>query len=60
MAKINTPVPSGRERRAPLVAVVDDEQINVDVISAFLRDQGYDVLPALSGEQALELCMAAV
>jgi len=57
MAKINTPVPSGRERRAPLVAVVDDEQINVDVISAFLRDQGYDVLPALSGEQALELCM---
>ena len=57
MAKINTPVPSGRQRRAPLVLIVDDEQINVDVISAFLRDQGYDVLPALSGEQALAVCM---
>jgi signal transduction histidine kinase len=56
MAKINTPVPSGRERRAPLVLVVDDEQVNVEVICAFLGDQGYDVLPALSGEQALELC----
>lgn len=56
MAKINTPVPSGRERRAPVVLVVDDEQVNVEVISAFLGDQGYDVLPASSGEQALELC----
>jgi CheY-like chemotaxis protein len=37
MAKFNTPVPSGRERRAPLVVVVDDEQINVEVISAFLQ-----------------------
>ena len=57
VAKINTPVPSGRERRAPLVVVVDDEPVNVEVISAFLADQGYDVLPASSGEQALELCM---
>jgi two-component system sensor histidine kinase/response regulator len=57
MAKFNTPVPSGKQRRAPLVLVVDDESINVEVISAFLGDQGYDVLPALSGEQALELCM---
>jgi CheY-like chemotaxis protein/anti-sigma regulatory factor (Ser/Thr protein kinase) len=56
MAKINTPVPSGRKRRAPLVAVVDDERVNVEVISTFLRDAGYDVLPASSGEQALELC----
>src|SRR4029453_6557931 len=57
MARINTPVPSGRERRAPLGVVVEVEQINVELISAFLQDQGYDVLPALSGEQALELCM---
>ena len=57
MAKINTPVPSVRDRRAPLVLVVDDEQTNVDVISAILSDRGYDVLPALGGEQALELCM---
>jgi len=57
MAKINTPVPSGKQRRAPVVLVVDDERVNVEVISAFLGDQGYDVLPALSGEQALELCM---
>jgi len=57
MAKINTPVPSGKQRRAPVVLVVDDERVNVEVISAFLGDQWYDVLPALSGEQALELCM---
>ena len=56
MSRINTPTPSLRERRAPLVLVVDDEQVNVEVISAFLADRGYGVLPALSGKQALELC----
>jgi CheY-like chemotaxis protein len=53
MASRNTPVPSGKERRAPLVMVVDDESINVKLISALLTERGYDVLPALSGEEAL-------
>ena len=56
MARIDTPVPSGRERRAPLVAVVDDEAANVDAIRLILSEHGYDVLPAVSGEQVLELC----
>jgi two-component system sensor histidine kinase/response regulator len=34
--------------------VVDDESINVQLISTLLIERGYDVLPALSGEQALE------
>ncbi|HET7065274.1 MAG TPA: hybrid sensor histidine kinase/response regulator [Rudaea sp.] len=54
MASRNTPVPSGKERRAPLVMVVDDESINVQLISTLLTERGYDVLPALSGEEALE------
>jgi two-component system, sensor histidine kinase and response regulator len=54
MANRNTPVPSGRERRAPLVMVVDDELINVQLVTTLLTERGYDVLPALSGEEALE------
>ena len=54
MASRNTPVPSGKERRAPLVMVVDDEAINVELISSLLTERGYDVEPALSGEQALQ------
>ena len=53
MASRNTPVPSGKERRAPLVMVVDDESVNVQIISALLTERGYNVLPALSGEEAL-------
>src|SRR6185369_6849337 len=58
MASRNTPVPSGKERRAPLVMVVDDESINVKLMSALLTERGYDVLPALSGEEALARSVA--
>ena len=54
MVGTDTPVPAGRERRVPLVLVVDDEQTNVQVVGALLAEQGYDVLPATSGAQALE------
>jgi len=54
MTNRNTPVPSGKERRAPLVMVVDDEPINVQLVSTLLTEFGYEVLPALSGEEALE------
>ncbi|HEX3125108.1 MAG TPA: response regulator, partial [Rhodanobacteraceae bacterium] len=54
MTNRNTPVPSGKERRAPLVMVVDDEPVNVQLVSTLLTEFGYEVLPALSGEEALE------
>ena len=54
MARRITPVPSGKERRAPLVMVVDDEPLNVQLIGTLLTERGYDVLSALSGEEALE------
>lgn len=34
--------------------VVDDEPSNVQLIGTLLTERGYDVLPALSGKQALE------
>jgi signal transduction histidine kinase len=34
--------------------VVDDEATNVQVVGALLAEEGYDVLPATSGPQALE------
>lgn len=58
MAGFSTPVPSGKQRRAPLVMVVDDEPTNVQVMGALLAEDGYDVLPATSGRQALERCEA--
>jgi signal transduction histidine kinase len=55
MSNRSTPVPSGKQRRAPLVLVVDDEPRNVTLMSDLLIERGYEVLPATSGEQALEL-----
>src|SRR6185503_12412233 len=55
MANRSTPVPSGKQRRAPLVLVVDDEPGNVRLMTELLAAHGYDVQPATSGAQALEL-----
>jgi signal transduction histidine kinase len=55
MPNIKTPVPSGKQRRAPSVMVVDDEPTNVQLLSALLAEGGYEVLPATSGTQALEI-----
>jgi len=60
MAGVDTPVPSGRERRAPSVMVVDDEALNVQFVGSFLAEHGYDILPATSGQQALERSAARV
>jgi len=50
----NTPTPSGKQRRAPLVMVVDDEQVNVDLMQMLLAEHGYEVMTATDGKQALE------
>ena len=55
MANRSTPVPSGKMRRAPLVLVVDDEPTNVRLMGDCLSTAGYEVLPATSGSEALEL-----
>ena len=56
MRSKKTPVPSGKQRRAPLVMVVDDEPGNVQYMGTLLIENNYDVLPAISGKQALERC----
>ena len=40
----------------PLVLVVDDQPPNIQAVGALLVQGGYDVMPALSGEQALARC----
>ena len=40
----------------PYVLVVDDEQAILDVLSAQLRNAGFEVREFLSGEAALEAC----
>lgn len=39
-----------------LVLVVDDQLPNIQAVGALLVQAGYDVMPALSGEQALQRC----
>lgn len=58
MPNTKTPVPAGKQRRAPLVMVVDDEPGNVQYMGTLLIENNYDVLPATSGAQALERCIA--
>jgi len=40
---------------SPHVLVVDDHLPNIDVLRSFLEREGYRVLPATSGEQALDI-----
>lgn len=51
-----TRTPPGKQRRAPLVLIVDDEMSNVQFMGSLLIEHKYDVLPATSGAQALERC----
>jgi CheY-like chemotaxis protein len=39
---------------APVVLVVDDQQANVRMVGALLTRSGYQVLPALGGQEGLE------
>lgn len=38
----------------PTILVVDDQEPNVQLVCGFLLDEGYEVVPASSGPQALE------
>jgi len=40
--------------QAPLVLVVDDQEANIQLMGKVLGAVGFDVMPALSGEQALQ------
>ncbi len=39
---------------SPVILVVDDQEPNVQLVCGFLHDEGYEVVPASSGPQALE------
>lgn len=39
---------------APLILIVDDSTHNIQVLEKMLKAQGYDIITAASGEQALE------
>jgi CheY-like chemotaxis protein len=37
-----------------VILVVDDQPQNIELLEALLVPQGYDVIPAINGEEALE------
>ena len=41
----------------PRILVIDDNQNVVDMVSTFLRGEGYRVLAALTGDEGLKLAM---
>lgn len=45
------------EKRAARILVVDDDPVTVDLLKEVLSKEGYDVLTALDGEQAITLGM---
>jgi CheY-like chemotaxis protein len=38
------------------ILVVDDAVPNLQVVGTMLQNEGYEVMPAVSGKQALERC----
>jgi len=50
----NVPNPSPAAERAPRrILVVDDNEANLDIARMRLESQGYEVVTALDGEEAL-------
>lgn len=47
------------DKYLPVVLVVDDQEANMRVVGQLLARAGFDIVPALSGEQALERVNAA-
>jgi CheY-like chemotaxis protein len=43
------------EQKAPVVLVVDDQSINLDIISKILSKEGYRIATAMDGRQALDI-----
>jgi len=47
--------PVSRQEEKPRVLVVDDDGRNVRLITSYLQSQNYEVLPAYSGEEAMDI-----
>ena len=43
----------------PVILVVDDQEANLRVVGQLLINAGYDIVPAMNGEQALERVRSA-
>ena len=44
-----------RQGRSPLVLVVEDNPVNLELVTALLEEQGCEVLVAMTGDAAFEL-----
>ncbi len=51
----STARPGGRDGARPRALVVDDERPLVEIVTSYLEREGFDVLAAFDGEQAVEL-----
>jgi len=47
------------EHTRPTVLVVDDEPLVVELVEQILKDDGYEVITATSGAQAVDVCAAS-
>ncbi len=47
------------EQPLPVVLVVDDQEVNIRIVGQLLVRAGYEIVPAMNGEQALERVNAA-
>src|SRR4030042_5999325 len=47
-----------KERETKKILVVDDEKDSVEMITALLELEGYQILPALSGDEAMRILEA--
>ena len=48
-----------RERRRPIILVIDDEQAILDLLREMLQDEGYTVLVAENGQRGIEQTLDA-
>ena len=47
-----------KQKNKPVILVVDDQPQNIELLEAYLVPQGYDVVKAVNGEEALETLSA--
>lgn len=51
---MSSELPAGVSGNMPVVLVIDDQEANISVVGQLLTRSGYDVIPALTGEEGLE------
>ncbi len=54
--QIVPPIGGGPQKKPKRILIADDDRDNANMLAVLLRDEGHEVVVALRGDEALDLC----